>query len=185
MKVNEFAGTGGEEYALRHPWPAGCFVQGGHKGVVFGRTETYTTAYFEAFPDTFIRGEGETLEQAEDDAWERYLKRTSCPGHEWESRGYRNGGGFCKHCGTFESGAFTGEQLGQYCVDCQAPTTYTWVDDDFYCLLHAPVERDSDIDLRWRVDNDLELFGDPCNHEKKCCRYHGTHTMPHKGCILR
>lgn len=24
-----------------------------------------------------------------------------------------------------------------------------------------------------------------CNHDRRCCRYHGTHTDPHRGCILR
>lgn len=24
-----------------------------------------------------------------------------------------------------------------------------------------------------------------CGHDDRCCRVHGTHSMPHKGCILR
>jgi hypothetical protein len=24
-----------------------------------------------------------------------------------------------------------------------------------------------------------------CSHAERCCRVHGTHSMPHKGCILR
>jgi hypothetical protein len=28
-------------------------------------------------------------------------------------------------------------------------------------------------------------FTGRCDHEASCCRTHGTHTMPHMGCILR
>jgi hypothetical protein len=184
MTVNLFAGDGGDEYTLRHDWPADCFVQGGRKGVVLGKNP-YQTAYFEAFPDTFIRGEGDTLEDAEDACWAKYKQRLACPKHEWETRGFTNGAGFCKHCGTFQSKVFTGEDLGQYCEDCSAPTTWSRVGEWWFCELHAPVHSESDIDLKWRSDNGLRMWGDPCNHDERCCRYHGTHSVPHKGCILR
>lgn len=108
-------------------WPADCHIQGGAVGVVFGRTGSYRTAFFEAFPDgSFIRGEGDTIAAAEAAAWAKFTKSTSCPGHLWEPRGYRNGGGFCALCGTFRARVFTGSQLGQLCHACGAPTTWTW-----------------------------------------------------------
>jgi hypothetical protein len=156
MKVNRFAGEGGERYTLRHEWPEDCFVQGGHNGVVFGNTTKpgYQTAYFEALPDTFIRGEGPDLASAEDDAWSKYVLLTTCPKHEYEPRGYKNGAGFCKHCNSFGSHIFTAEDLGLKCVDCGVWTNWSRVDDDFYCKLHAPVRNSSDIEWRWREDHD-------------------------------
>jgi hypothetical protein len=158
MKVNEFAGTGGEQYTLRHEWPADCFVQGGHSGVVLGNATKpgYQTAYFEAFPDVFIRGEGKTLEEAEDACWERYLRQTSCLAHEYEPRGYTNGGGFCKHCNQFKGRVFTPEDLGLRCADCGVWTYWSRVDDEFYCELHRPFRSGSDIDTQYKIDHDPE-----------------------------
>lgn len=158
MKVNMFAGKGGEEYALRNPWPEDAFVQGGHNGVVFGRKreDHYRTAYFEVMPrgGGFLRGEGETLEAAEDDAWAKYERHNACDGHEFEPRGYRNGAGFCKKCGKFASNVFSGEDLGQFCHTCNVPTTYTWLDEWFFCYEHAPVK---DPDERYWIDHPESL----------------------------
>ena len=74
--------------------------------VLAGRKKHYRTAFFEAFPrnpNTFIRGEGKTIAEAESQAWEEYQRVAACPGHEFEARGYENGGGLCKHCGMFGS----------------------------------------------------------------------------------
>lgn len=58
-----------EPYNCICDWPDDCFVQGGGDGIVIVRDgDNYNTAYFEAFPknpDCFIRGEGETMEDAE------------------------------------------------------------------------------------------------------------------------
>lgn len=153
MRVNSFAGTGEELYTLRHEWPDDCRVQGGHNGVVLrSKGENYRTAYFEAFPQTFIRGEGETLEEAEDAAWEKFMRRSTCPAHEYESRGYKNGAGFCKHCNNFKSGVFTGEDLGQYCETCGAPTTHQWIDEWFFCEDH-PAMTEHDIELEMSLQD--------------------------------
>jgi len=72
----------------------------------------YRTAFFEAFPrtpDTFIRGEGKDVQEAEKKAWEEFEKYNACKGHEYEKRGYTNGAGFCKHCGMFKSKIFSGK----------------------------------------------------------------------------
>ncbi|MDQ0376564.1 hypothetical protein [Amycolatopsis thermophila] len=93
----------------RHPWPADVFLQGGRSGLVFKGDGTYRTAFVEAFPaGTFLRGEGATVAEAEDAAWRKYQRLAACPAHPdhgpFERRKYRNGSGFCTHCGTWFSG---------------------------------------------------------------------------------
>lgn len=91
----------------RHPWPADCYIQGGDRGVVFGRDgQPYRTAFVEAFPDTFLRGEGPTIADAEDACWAKYQRMVNCEHGPFERRGYTNGGGFCVPCGTFFSNIF-------------------------------------------------------------------------------
>lgn len=65
---------------------------------------SYGTAFFEAFPGNggFLRGEGETLELAEADAFAVFSRENACPGHVWGRRGYLNGGAFCLRCKCFK-----------------------------------------------------------------------------------
>ena len=93
------------------PWPDDVLVQGSDFGLVFSRTEpTRTTAFVEVFPpNSFIRGEGATLRDAEDEAWSKYVSQMACEkktGHEFERRQYRNGAGLCRHCDAFRSNVF-------------------------------------------------------------------------------
>lgn len=117
-----------------HDWPEDMFIQGGAHGVVGVRStgKSYTTAFVEAFPDTFIRGEGATITEAEDNAWKKYQRQLACSVHEYEARGYTNGLGICKKCGRSESDVFTGEQLGQFCFTCGVGTTYSCYSDKAY-----------------------------------------------------
>lgn len=113
-----------------HSWPESSYLQAGSKGIVLGSKGNYTTAFMEAFVDgTFIRGEGETIQEAEHAAWQKYQKINACAGHEWETRGYKNGAGFCKHCSFFKSHAFTGEELNQFCHVCKKGTIYSSTTD--------------------------------------------------------
>ena len=91
-------------------WPEKCTVQWGDKH----QNEWFWEA-FPINPQTFIRGEGPTLEAAELDAWNQLQKYMACPGHEFERRGYTNGAGFCKHCNMFQSHVFEPDQP---CVNC-------------------------------------------------------------------
>lgn len=88
---------------MRHPWPEDCHVQGGARGVVFRGDQPYRTAFVEAFPGTFLRGEGPTIAAAEDAAWAKYQALAACPAFPnhgpFEARQYRNGAGFCTQCG--------------------------------------------------------------------------------------
>ena len=129
---------------LHHEW--GCFCQAGDNGIVFTNKKPYSykTAFFEAFPrspDTFIRGEGKDIIEAEEDAWKQFSKIISCPSHDFERRGYTNGGAFCKHCGLFMV-VFEPTTL---CIVCGKPTNHgTDKDENWYCEEHyheMPLEK--------------------------------------------
>lgn len=138
---------------LTHEWPEDCGVQGGTRGLVISRSHPdgkYFTPFFEAFPNdpkTFIRGEGKTVEEAEEDAWQKWQRYLNCPGpkHEFEPRGYTNGAGFCKHCGLFQSEIFSPEQLDLTCEVCGVWTFYARRKGKFYCQEHAPKSRFEDL----------------------------------------
>jgi hypothetical protein len=132
------------EYSPVKAWPADCFVQWGSSGVVLSRNpnkESYRTAFFEAFPNdppTFIRGEGATVAAAEVAAFAKWEKYLSCLGHEFERRDYRNGAGFCKHCGLFRSGAF--EPLETCCI-CNTPTFHSLTTDGRWWCVERKAQR--------------------------------------------
>lgn len=130
-----------------HDWPAGTYVQGGKSGTVFKREGgSYRTAFVEAMlPDQpdgdrgpFIRGEGDTLAEAEAAAYAKWQRTDACPGHEYETRGYRNGAGLCKHCDRFATGVFDVKVVGHPCAECGEGTNYFMTDDDqWLCEAHA------------------------------------------------
>lgn len=130
-----------EEYNCRYAWPDDCFVQAGDRGLVVTKRSKqghYKTAFFEAFPrkpDTFIRGEGKTIEAAEAAAWSKYQKHLTCPGHEFERRGYKNGAGFCKHCNLFASKVF---EPDEECCICGKKTYWSAdrEEKNWYCEEH-------------------------------------------------
>lgn len=145
----------GEDYNCKYDWDEDCFVQCGDEGLVLGKKENYFTAFFEAFPkdpQTFIRGEGASIEEAEKQAWEQLQRFKKCTNHEFERRGYTNGVGFCKHCGLFKSKAFEPTTL---CKVCNKPTCHTTdINDNYYCEEHKdliPDELLSKWQLRERI----------------------------------
>lgn len=89
-------------------WPDDCMVQWGH-GIV------PAAPFFEAFPKgTFIRGEGETIADAERSAFAQYQRDLAC-NHHWgrtryyadgRSTLYHNGAAFCCKCGGFRGRMF-------------------------------------------------------------------------------
>lgn len=98
----------------------------------------YLTAFFEVFtkvPKSFIRGEAETIKEAEKVAFEKLQKILNCPNHEFERGGYDNGAAICKHCRMFKGDAF--EPLTR-CYWCGKPTTF-YVDTHrrYWCEEHA------------------------------------------------
>lgn len=144
-------------YALRHPWPAGLFMQGGHAGRQVVATPEHladpevrtvtnpegTTlallrdrVFLEAFPPDipgspggFMRAQGASFADAEDALWGQWVKKETCPSvkatgeHRWETRGYKNGAGFCADCDIFGSRVFDVAVVGDPCVVCG---TRTW-----------------------------------------------------------
>lgn len=152
IEFRKFGGAPESTHKAAHPWPRETNVSAGN-GVVFSKSGNYTTLFMEVYPPgaSFIRGEGETPQECEESCWKQYQKALNCPAgeHEWEARDYRNGAGFCKHCGTFKADAFTGEQLGQFCHICGVGTTYSWKDAPdgvvFSCKEHHVLDKESPL----------------------------------------
>lgn len=94
------------DYTPIRPWHDDTYVQWGGHGLVLSEN-SYTTAFFEAFPKSggFIRGEGATLEEAEEDAFKIFEREHACT-HAWGRRGYLNGAAKCVKCGSFKSQHF-------------------------------------------------------------------------------
>jgi hypothetical protein len=108
------------------------------------------TAFFEAFPripDTFIRGEGPTLQEAEQSAWDQYQKYLLCDGSNlatngiaihgpYDPRSYENGAGFCVKCGLWFPRVVPSPH------SCQECGTLTWYARDnsggWWCKDHSP-----------------------------------------------
>lgn len=180
------------DYVCAFPWPEDCRIQGGEHGVVFThapadpiadvlsavvdaaapdaapqRPDRYTTAFFEAFPsqpDTFIRGEGATVEAAEADCWARYQRIMACDAHVFERRGRRDGYGYCMKCGL---GSMVFEPLDR-CAVCGTLTFYAHdLDGLAYCDAHfeqMPEDKQPQsvkLSLQFRVsDAALTAYGE-------------------------
>jgi hypothetical protein len=123
-------------YPCAHPWPQDCFVQAGGDGVVVAKEGSYRTAFFEAFPrspDVFIRGEGETVDAAEEDAWRRYMRVVDGHEHEWDRRDRTDGYAHCLACGI---GCMVFEPLTN-CAVCAIPAAYGQdAEAAWYCEAH-------------------------------------------------
>jgi len=94
-----------------HPWDPLTFVQGGARGVVFSADGARRTAFVEAFSrGTFLRGEGTTIEEADDACWAKLQQIEACPAAPdhgpFERRDYLNGVGYCTRCNFRFSGVF-------------------------------------------------------------------------------
>ena len=106
MKIASHHAWKDSDYTPRHDWPGDTFVQWGGAGIVLGKNP-YSTAFFEAFPDKqastaggFIRGEGKTIDEAEDNAFAKFQKQGGC-NHLWGREHYRNSGQLCRYCRAF------------------------------------------------------------------------------------
>lgn len=124
-----------KSYECKHPWPKRCHIQCGDRGVVLSSSGSYRTAFFEAFPSspkTFIRGEGQTLEDAENAAWAKYKRIKECPGHEFERRERTDGFGFCRHCNLFAKALVS----LQKCCKCPSKNVWSKIDDKDFCRRH-------------------------------------------------
>lgn len=149
-----------EPYVCQKPWDESTFCQCGGNGVVFTagsleeslsdpkeQIETiktvigeetqkkhYRTAFFEAFPknpNCFIRGEGKSVQEAEEKAWDKYQKILNCHTHEWDRRNRTDGYVFCSKCPL--SGSFL--EPTTCCYVCSIPTSRT-VNKKVVCINH-------------------------------------------------
>lgn len=136
-------GLSGEAYVCKQEWPEGIHVQHGSRGIVFSKNGNYSTAFFEAFPDTsitssYIRGEAETVRQAEEDAFNKYVKMRDCSQHEYE-RFKNTENGICIHCKSHKENMYppTPEHKCSVCEKSSVNFTVPSLKEDF---------KDDDID---------------------------------------
>lgn len=141
------------EHTPSSEWGDDCQVQWGGRGLVVGQEKSYQTAYFEAFPSTgsgFIRGEGETVQEAEENALKKRRKELECSGHQWSRRKYLNGLCWCRVCGCSQSVMKSVVKLGDFRKPFSPVSMETLLDD-----LEQPVEEQIET-ARWmgnRLDN--------------------------------
>lgn len=137
-----------------YPWPDDTAVSAGQDSVFDHSAGTVRQILFmevHAPGAPSIRHGGSTPQECETACWIQYQRALHClPGHthDWEpyrrstdgtpGERYVSGAGFCRHCGTFCPEAFTGEQLGQFCITCGEGTTWQQVGDGWLCKQHAP-----------------------------------------------
>jgi hypothetical protein len=136
----------GDPYVCKQEWPLDCTVQCGGNGIVFttggiekaldnpedtinalaggeSKEKSYRTAFFEAFPASpacFIRGEGKTVEEAEEKCFLKYIKISKCSHPEFDRRNREDGYAFCTQC------PYSGKVLDPTttCVACSKPSHY-------------------------------------------------------------
>ena len=124
-------------YLCTRDWPDNVFLQ-------CGGSENEGSCFFEAFPlKSFIRGEGKTLKDAEDNAFNQYLRILSCPGHEYVHlhNDVKNRYGQCIHCNYFTNYIFKPFHNCIVCNRKHANLKFDIVDiDSFkqnnYCIDH-------------------------------------------------
>ena len=152
-----------DEYELKCDWPSDIFIQGGSSGVVFSRKNgSYTTAYIEAFPkspDMFIRGEGATMEDAEKDAYDKYIRWTTCPEHDFKKIN-KEGMGRCEKCGYMD---------------------YVF-EPDYTCILCGKHQKYSNILEKYKK-SDLDCICGQCLDKKENLKYVSNMTIQAKATI--
>lgn len=148
MIIEEQCREGGKNnynYLPHCAWGDDVRVQWGYCGVSINRKEQTVTpvkSFFEAFPpapnNTFLRGEGDSVHDAEDRAFTQYEKMMACPQHEWDRRGRTDGYAYCKLCGMSQMAL---EPLTR-CAICDIPSSWTSRKENgekkHYCRFHDP-----------------------------------------------
>lgn len=153
----------GDPYDCTKEWSEDCFVQcGGGKqglGLVIDtkNKRVYRTAFFEAFPKepkTFIRGEGETIEDAENNAWNKYQAILNCEQHDFER--FQSTHGKCKHCALVLTNYFPPENECKVCG--MKHVGYTLDNEESYCQKHF-------IEFVKNPQNDLDEICNKYNYD--------------------
>lgn len=124
------------DYTCKYDWPTECFVQCGGKGIVMGNQHRkgYVTAFFEAFPfNNFIRGEGETIDLAEDAAWKKYQVMANCTEHSFKKSESRQRDAVCECCELSVRDYYPPEKE---CSCCGKSNVSLSIYDQYFCLEH-------------------------------------------------
>jgi len=160
----------GEDYDCQCDWPDNTFLQCGDDGLVL-TDKPYYTAFFEAFPkdpSTFIRGEGKNLQEAELNAFNKYLKIKACDGHEYERHGNSEHAN-CVKCGLFTTHCMSPTHS---CSVCSKPNVNYYTNDEhckltYFCREHFFEVVQSFVD-NYDIDNIHEYKGmsDVYEHNK-------------------
>lgn len=108
----------GEDYECKKEWPEGSFLQCGSEGTgeINGEAVFFPAfiEFFQKSPSMFIRGEGDNVELAEQDAWSKYTKIINCPKHEYVKQ--KDGTtGKCKYCDFLKQHYFLPENKCALC----------------------------------------------------------------------
>lgn len=128
----------GPDYDCQKNWPTDIFMQCGKEGIVISSKKekpSYRTSFFEAFPNdpsTFIRGEGSSIEDAEDAAFQKYEKIMACNEHDYKRR-LDSEHGTCIKCGLFTSNCFPPVHS---CSVCQKTEVNYNFNKNNYCCEH-------------------------------------------------
>lgn len=146
--------SNGQTYECKQLWPEDTPVQCGARGIVLKKSGGYRTAFFEAFPKEydilkekektienfkiyketfFLRGQGETIEEAELDAFNKFLKIKQCSyeGHDFDR--YNISDGKCKKCNFIKSYLFSPENI---CKCCNKKGVFSSLEEEYYCFEH-------------------------------------------------
>lgn len=146
------------DYTPSDEWGDDTQVQWGDRGLVI-RTKkegdeeekggSYCTAFFEAFPKTgagFIRGEGPTIAEAEENALLQRRKELACTRHVWCRRGYVNGVAICSRCGIRHTNALPAiVELGAFRDPASAWKVKSLLSDNYVELRLFGLTRGSDL----------------------------------------
>jgi len=134
----------GDDYPCQYEWPLDCYIQCGDSGIVLG-DEPYYTAFFEAFPknpSTFLRGEGATVSEAEENTWIKLQRILNCKKHDFKKQ--EDGKtGLCNHCNLRLSNYFLPDNK---CKVCNKEHVYNKSyaidskDSDDLCMQHYTEE---------------------------------------------
>lgn len=151
------------EYVAKYNWGK-TFIQGGDSGIVLGKASSYNTAFIEVFPtigehSTFIRGEGKTVREAEENAMLKVKRTESCSQHIFTRKvngTHRTDGcGVCTECGLFSSNALDPETI---CFMCNKPSKKDFKDkhvclSDYYSLsLDEVIKEETDRQAGYRKE---------------------------------
>lgn len=139
-------GLTGNMHDCQHDWPDNVRIQHGEKGIVFSKNGNYSTSFFEAFPptsvtDSYVRGEGSSVKEAENNAFEKYLKMINCEQHDYVRKG-KGESGICKLCSSTKDEVFPPVE-SLTCSVCNKPSS------NFYFLGISEEKVD---------ENDIESF---------------------------